>query len=217
MSGPRPFAPSPRLPSAPPPALQRRPGRGRVLNEPGIDGKGLIVRGRHWLLAAPHALAPPLYKALQHEAMALPTTVRAFAPLGGLSPASWLARYKGSASALAAALPGNVHLATLQALNETAVLLRLAHAYEAGEDPEGSEPATVSLASLWPAPLAAATDTTLPASQPLAAVPQRTYFVNDGSAFTVPRVPPSPAGPAFDVTIGPMEIRTLVVTATGDA
>lgn len=98
-----------------------------VLNEPGIDGKGLIIRGRHWLLLAPAALAPPLYKAMQHEALALPTTARAFAALGTLTLAQWLQSYSPSAALLAAPLPPNVHLATAQAWNATAVLVRLAH------------------------------------------------------------------------------------------
>ena len=58
----------------------------------------------------------------------------------------------------------------------------------------------------------AAQELTLPASLPLSAVPQRVYYAEDGREFTVPHVPEPPAGPGLDVTLGPMDIRTFVLS-----
>lgn len=110
--------------SLPPPSER---GVGQPLNEPGVDGKGLIIRGRHWVVAAPPASAPAAYKALQVRALSLPTTVIAFAALDGATPAQWAAKYRSSASLLSAPLPPNVHLTTTHAHNASTLLLRLSH------------------------------------------------------------------------------------------
>lgn len=102
-------------------------GVGQPLNEPGVDGKGLIIRGRHWVVAAPPASAPAAYKALQVRALSLPSTVVSFASLDGLSPAQWTAKYRSSASLLSAPLPPNLHLTTTHAHNASTLLLRLSH------------------------------------------------------------------------------------------
>ena len=91
-----------------------------------MDGKGLISRGRHWLLAAPPATAPAAYKAMHVRALSLPSTVMAFAPLD-VSPAQWASSYVVNASVLTSALPPNVHLTTVHIYNSTTLLLRLSH------------------------------------------------------------------------------------------
>jgi len=187
-------------------------GVGQNLNEPGLDGNGLIIRGTHWLTAAP-SNATHRYKTLQQLGLALPTTVRAFAPLGALSPAQWLGANRGSASLLSAPLPANVHLATTHAHSKGTLLLRLAHLYEAGEDAALSANATVALATLFAGrTIASAVDMTLPGTQPLAGVRQVTYRTDDGDAFVAPVLPAPPAGAGLSVTLGPMDIRTLMVT-----
>ena len=187
-------------------------GVGQNLNEPGLDGNGLIIRGTHWLTAAP-ATETHRYKTLQQLGLALPTTVRAFAPLGALTPAQWLAAHAGSASLLSAPLPANVHLATAHAHSKSALLLRLAHLYEGGEDAALSANATVELATLFRGrTVASAVDMTLPGSQPLAGVRQVTYKTDAGDVFHAPVLPAPPAGASLSVTLGPMDIRTLMVT-----
>ena len=194
-------------------------GVGEALNEPGLDGAGLIVRGRHWLVAAPATAAPPLYKALHARALAAPDAVAAFAPLlpgGPTTPAQWRAAgYAASASLLTRPLPANVHLATAHAHSPTSLLLRLAHTYDAGEDPAGggSGNATVALADLFVGrTVTGATDMTLAGALPLASVPSRTLHGDGGEAFTVPVLPAPPAGPGLAVTLAPQEIRTLLLT-----
>jgi hypothetical protein len=187
-------------------------GVGQALNEPGLDGNGLIIRGSHWLSVAP-ANETHRYKALQQQGLALPTTVRAFAPLGALSPAQWVAANTASASLLSAPLPPNLHLATAHAHSKSTLLLRLAHLYEAGEDAALSANATVSLASLFAGrTVASAVDMTLTGAQPLAGVKQVTYKTDGGDVYVAPVVPPPAAGAGLSVTLGPMDIRTFMVT-----
>ena len=172
------------------------------------------MRGRHWLsAAASSASAPPTYKALQQQALALPNTVIAFAGLGFLTPSQWIGQYKPSASLLSAPLPPNVHLATVQSYNASTVLLRLAHLYESGEHPVLSQNATVALSTLFAGhTVTSAVETTITGTIPLASVPQQTYVTDAGDSFTVPVLPPAPSGASMDVILAPMEIRTFLVT-----
>ena len=97
------------------------------------------------------------------------------------------------------------------------VVARFAHPwrpcrFEVDEDVQFSAPATVGLADLfadWT--ITSATEMTLPGSQPLANAPKWTYGVEGCVPNTLPVVPPAPAGPGLEVTLGPMEIRTFVV------
>ena len=205
-----------------PPSKSTRPspfpadrGVGEPLNEPGVDGNGLITRGRHWLVASPPASAPAAYKALHVRSLSLPSTVVAYAPLGSLSPAQWRAKYRSTATALAAPLPPALHLTTLHVYNATALLLRLSHMFDAGEDPVLSAPVTVDLAGLLaPLEISAALDMTLPGSQPLAAVAQQTYVTDGGATYTVPVLPTPPSGPGLSVTLGTQDTRTFLCTVT---
>jgi hypothetical protein len=172
------------------------------------------VRGRHWLVVAPAPLAPPLYKAAQQRALALPNTVVGFSALGGtLTPASWLAQHKGNASLLAAPLPPNVHLATVHALGPTRLLLRLAHTYGAGEHPTLAQNVTLGLAGLlqgWA--ITGAADFTLPGSQALADLPQTVLITDEGQRYVLPMLPDAPQGAQLLVTLTPMSIRTFMCT-----
>ena len=107
-------------------------------------------------------------------------------PLVPVDAAAWAA--SGAATSirgLAAPLPANVQLVTLQArlaaseANATAVVLRLAHVFQSGDDSDLSGPASLDLAALWAPPwqLRAATATGLTlgpvvfgAAEPLPAV-----------------------------------------------
>ena len=183
----------------------------QALNEPGVDGKGLIIRGRHWLSLSS---SPATYKAMQAVALSLPNYVTAFAGTNGATPAQWLAANKGSASLLSAPLPPNIHLATVHSHNASALLLRLTHVYEMGEDATLSGPVTLSLATLFAPPLTVktATEMTLMGTQPLAGVPKTTFTSDNGTVITVPIVPAAPSGPGLTVTLTTMQIRTWIVT-----
>lgn len=188
-------------------------GVGEPLNETGLDGDGLIVRGIHRLSIDPlqtnvatrrGALADLYYR--PHHTFAL---------LAGTTPSQWLAAHAANFTALSAPLPPQLHLLSVQAFDAQHVLIRLAHSYESGDGAMAGN-VTVALGSLF-APssgfrITAVTEMTLIANQPLAAAPQTTYKLADGSSFTLPIVPPAATGPAFAVTLNPMQIRTFLCT-----
>lgn len=86
--------------------------------------------------------------------------------------------------------------------------------YEVGEDAVLSANVTVSLASLLSGGrrIVAAVDMTLPGSLPLADVPQQNYVTDGGAHYSVPVLPNPPTGAELEITLHPMEIRTLLCT-----
>ena len=179
-------------------------GLAEALDEPGLDGLGLIVRGSTWLSLSRADDAPRLYQTLQQRSLARPTALMGFSALSG--------GFRGAlASLLATPLPANVHLATVQALTATTALVRLAHMFAPGEDAAGSANATVALADVI-AGAVSAVDMTLPGSQPLASAPHSEYRTDDGRVFSGPLLPTPPAGTRLEVELAPMELRTFEVT-----
>ena len=100
---------------------------GEPLNETGLDGHGLIVRGLHRLsVDAARPAAARWQRAAQADSMLHPLLF--FAPLPpGTSPAQYASQYTTRRPGLSDALPPNVAVVTWQALNASTALLRLAH------------------------------------------------------------------------------------------
>lgn len=211
-----------------------------ALSEPGVNGLGLIARGTHSLFLAPVSQVPSIQKPLTQNIL-LPLLWRTAALPAGVSPAAWAAAHTTTFSGLAAALPPAVELVTVHSWNTSTLLVRLAHLYEANEDPVLSANVTVHLASLFASvKVLAATEMTVAANQRLADVAPVTYrlavsadeaalrrkqgddsvreFVRDDGKpifyeeITLPVVPPAPAGASLAVTLGPMDIRTFLLT-----
>lgn len=117
-----------------------------------------------------------------------------------------------SAMAPGYSLPENVALITLQELNDGSVLLRLAHLFEADEDPELSTLASVDLHMVFPSrKVRNATEMSLSANQakgerkaPLG------WKVEGGGSNPGVRGRPFNASNLI-VELGPMEIRTFVL------
>ena len=195
--------------------LDGREPLGEPLNEPGLDGAGIIVRGRHWLVAAPAPAAPSAYKHAHSQALALPTTLIAFAGLGRLLPSQWRANFQSRASLLSAPLPENVFLMTAHDLGSGHLLLRLAHLFDAGEDAVLSADVSVDLAPLLAGAglrITQAVDMTLPGALKLSSVAQRTLVTDGGASLPVPQLPAPPSGAQLTVTLRAQEIRTLRCT-----
>ena len=120
-------------------------GVGEPLNEPGVQGKGLIVRGKLCLTLAPPWSSAALHRELGERLLLEP--VLAFAP-NSLTFKQWTSRHISMYSGLKRELPSNVHLLTLETMKDTA-LIRLEHQYEIGEDAKLSQPVNISLAGLF--------------------------------------------------------------------
>ncbi|GIY02877.1 lysosomal alpha-mannosidase [Caerostris extrusa] len=118
-------------------------GVNEALNEPGYDGRGLVVRGSHYLTLGSIEDMTPLNKRLAK--MRFHTPLLAFSRI----PTSNLSRYSlNDFRGLKRRLPHNVHLLTLERLDEAdKVLLRLEHFYEVADEPPRT--VTVSLNYLF--------------------------------------------------------------------
>jgi Glycosyl hydrolases family 38 C-terminal domain/Alpha mannosidase middle domain/Glycosyl hydrolases family 38 C-terminal beta sandwich domain len=197
--------------------LQHDDGRGvgEPLNETGIDGNGLIIRGIHRLSFENSATAGATRRTAVGDLLYKPIVRYASMP-SGMPPSSWILQYTANYSASQAPLPANVQLVTVHSWGPKTLLLRVAHAYEVNEDPTLSQQATVNLANIFtPASgivFSSCYETTLTGNQPLATAPKITYNVTGQGTVTLPVVPPAPAGPAMTITLDPMDIRTFMCT-----
>ncbi len=204
-------------------------GMGEVLDEKGLDerGSGLLVRGAHLLKlgsaggagGAAAAEAGSLHAA---EELQLPLTAL-LAPLpGGVAPAglpAWAAAHVLEFAGLSAsALSPNLRVLTLQPLGGATLLLRIAHAHGAGEDPALAANGTAALGPLF-APtftVVSVVETSGGGVVPLGSVKPWTLRVQgEAQPVTLPIVPPQPMGPRFEVQLAPAEVRTFVCEVEG--
>ena len=181
------------LPLPPPPSPGR--GVGEPLNETGLDGNGLIIRGTHRLSLDTAAAAPAQRRAALGD-LAFPP-LKLFAPLGASTPASWTSQYAAQYTGLAAPVPPQLQVRTggerargvtpaphvaplpppLQVLTvhswgPSELLVRVAHSYEAADGPALSANATLGLAGLFASlNLTDITEMTLTANRALTTAP----------------------------------------------
>ena len=120
-------------------------GVAEPLNEAGISGKGLIVRGKLCVTLAPPKTSAALHRELGEKLLLEP--VLGFAT-NSLTFKKWTSQFNSLHSGLTRELPANVHLLTLETMKDLA-LIRVEHQYEAGEDPKLSQPVNISLAGLF--------------------------------------------------------------------
>ena len=120
-------------------------GVAEPLNESGISGKGLIVRGKLCVTLAPPKTSAALHRELGEKLLLEP--VLGFAP-NSLTFKKWTSQFNSLHSGLTSELPANVHLLTLETMKDLA-LIRVEHQYEVGEDSKLSQPVNISLAGLF--------------------------------------------------------------------
>ncbi|XP_063885164.1 lysosomal alpha-mannosidase-like isoform X4 [Scylla paramamosain] len=123
-------------------------GVGEPLNETQF-GEGLVARGKHYLLhssfASPECDFGCLHRTLGEELLLPP--LYAFEETSALAH-TWTNTAVNKWGGLGMNLPSNVHLLTLEPWGDNLLLLRLEHMYEKGESDTHSSPVTVSLKGL---------------------------------------------------------------------
>ncbi|OTF80159.1 hypothetical protein BLA29_011764, partial [Euroglyphus maynei] len=140
------------------------------LNETGIDGNGLVIRGRHRLLVTGRGSSyhRPLSQQFHME------PIMAFAKLNKRrhhQQQSMMNKY----SLLQTELPPQIHLLTLEQWSYDRLLLRLENYYQ--HDDYNGEPVSVNLRKLFKTfTIINAEEMTLSANQPINAIDERLLF-----------------------------------------
>eukprot|EP01137_Pigoraptor_chileana_P035462 Opistho-2@29507 len=184
-------------------------GVGEPLDEPGEDGKGLIVRSKHFVVLStgkdnsysadiPREVASrvlfPLTLAFGAASELASTAVRSFV-------------------GLRSDFPANVNLITLERLDEEGfALVRLEHAFAANESPKYSVPITLALKTLLAhTDIEAATELTLSANMPLSTLKRLVWATEEGRLDAKEWQAASVLTEDLTITLNPMEIRTFLV------
>jgi len=180
-------------------------GVGEPLSEPGVDGKGLVIRGKHWLLFSSIKDA-----AKQHRDIAQRIFLEPLITFSTYkTEADYYKNFQTSYSGLVNPLPKNVHLLTLEQWKDDSYLLRLEHFYQTSDDPEGlSKPATVDLKTLFKSlVITEATEQTLGGNQALNSAKRLEFKTTD----TNTNEPTKYEFKDMTVTLTPMQIRTFII------
>ena len=185
-----------------------------ALNEPGLDGKGLIITGRHYVSLVDADSAAEVARVGQNLLYNQPHV--SYAPIQSI--AAYTASHHTNLTFLAADLPLNVELITAQVRPNGETLIRLAHQFGVGEDPDYSAPVTVDLAQLFNQGISAVTELSLTAAYPAGSHKPYQWNTTDGTAAgkrgRQGREGRSSNGKLLDttVTLQPMEIRTFTIS-----
>ncbi|KAF6207869.1 hypothetical protein GE061_016318 [Apolygus lucorum] len=176
-------------------------GVGEALNETAF-GKGLVVRGIHYIVPGSHADAR---KVVQNKVLH---------PWYFLSSAKnipfedWRTRYRMVMDGLKKSLDDRVQVLTLEPWKSDGThILRLENIMEINDDPKGNDPVTINLDDLfahWT--VLEATEMVLGANAPKSEV-ERLKWTELGSQPS-PSVTPVPG---LQISLKPMEIRTFLV------
>jgi lysosomal alpha-mannosidase len=100
------------------------------LNEPGRDNRGLIIRGRHWLILTDKGNATKMARTFAQDLFYSPiVTFSQYSSVNAYT-SSYLTQFSG----LSKPFPDNVNLLTLKQLSPTSVLIRVEHIFQKNED-----------------------------------------------------------------------------------
>ena len=179
---------------------------GVTIDEPGIDGKGLVVRGKHYIFIQPIEKSPKLIRSLSESLF--------MGPIVSFDKYSTIKDYSTERhttfSGLSRSLPENVHLLTLEnwrpELNQ--VLLRLEHTYELSDNNELSKPVEVDLNGLFKTfKVLDSVETTLTAHEILSNSKRLQWNSHLLSAKNI-----SKRAVETKVKLNPQQIRTFILT-----
>lgn len=186
-------------------------GVGEALNEPGVDGRGLVIRGTHYLLFNNITSAASKHRPLAQKILLQPEL--SFA-IYNSSEAEFIKKFRTKYNGLKTPLPPNVHLLTMEPWKRGTKLLRFEHFFEFDDDPVLSKPATVVLKDLFTDfDIVSLTETTLSANQFLKDA--RRLVWNSGQSndiFSAIRKPGADDKAVGDlvISLNPMQIRTFI-------
>lgn len=155
-------------------------GVGEPLSETAF-GQGLVVRGRHVLIAEPPSTSAQYHRIAAQQMYMHPL---ALFSVPSLSYAEYTARFRQTWSALTDPLPANVHLLTLEQLDATNYLVRVEHFFELNEDANYSQPITVNLQTIFQAigTISSTVELNLSANIPLTEVQRLKWVTSDGES-----------------------------------
>ena len=162
-------------------------GVGEALNESAF-GQGLVVRGRHYLIAERPDSSAFLHRVgsqqlYMHPLAAYGLTNQTYADYSNAYTLTW--------SALSTQLPLNLHLLTLDQLTANDYLVRVENYFELNEDANYSHPITFDLQSIFDkiGTITNAVELTLGANLNLADLKRLDWLTSDeeSSSYDAPR------------------------------
>ncbi|OWF45656.1 lysosomal alpha-mannosidase-like [Mizuhopecten yessoensis] len=193
-------------------------GVGEPLNETGSDGRGLIIRGKHYVFLETIAKSARCHRDLALKLYMAPSL--SFM-IGQGGQQVWIQNWGVHWTAMKTPLPANVHLLTLEKwptpgvdpLDDRGYLLRLEHIYEVDEDPALSQPVTLDLNQIFKFGLQIVNEVTLGANMPLSQLRRMewTVIVDKEVSNTVESVDTTLRVDNTTITLNPMQIRTFIV------
>ncbi|CAF4406893.1 unnamed protein product, partial [Rotaria magnacalcarata] len=152
-------------------------GVNEPLNETAF-GKGLVVRGKHFLILELPANSALIHRVGAQELFMHPIATYA---LPQISYANYSSAYHQTWSALSESMPLNVHLLTLDQLSAKQFLIRIEHYFELNEDEIYSQAVNVDLQALFKSlgTITDLTELTLAANLPLSQLHRLNWMTND--------------------------------------
>uniref|UniRef100_A0A1X7VKL5 Alpha-mannosidase n=1 Tax=Amphimedon queenslandica TaxID=400682 RepID=A0A1X7VKL5_AMPQE len=182
-------------------------GVGEPLDELGVNGKGLIIRGKHLLILDTIDDSAYTQRMMAEELMMTPEL--SFTLNNGLQLEHYNLMYNG----LSIPLPDNVHLLTLEHLDQSTILLRLDHQFESTDPEKWSTTANVKLKDLFVAfEIKEVTELGLGGNLALSDIKKLQWQTTDNETVPGPFNFPPVTGPDFIVSLSPMMIRTFNIT-----
>ena len=180
-------------------------GGGFQVNEPGVDGRGLEVRGKHYLYLQPIAKSN---QELKSKAQSL-----YLAPIVSFDKYSSIKDHSSqkdiSFSGLTRSLPDNVHLLTLENWKQNQVLIRLEHFYESSDNNDLSKPVEVNLNDIFRTfKVSDAVEMTLSANERLSSSKRLQW----NSHFYSQQTNRTKRAVDLKVRLNPQQIRTFILT-----
>ena len=187
--------------------IHRRLVNDLLLIEPGVDGKGLVVRGQHYLLISSISDGAKLHRNLSQQLFLQPLiTFTNFR-----TKEDYYQKYKTLYSSLTNSLPPNVHLLTLEQWKNNSILLRLEHFYQKNEDNNLSKSVTLNLKNLFKQfTIENAIEMTLGANEKLSQAERLLFKTNHSSKGKI-QFNSRLNTETMQITLNPMEIITLII------